>query len=195
MYRLITCLTMVVLFSGCGGEAADTASPAVTSSAPSASATNTPPEPAPRVPPLARTNSLRGARAFVTYFLELQNYALRTGQTAELRQAIAPECFMCLALPNLIESTYRGGGRIEGGQWLPTSSPVVQAPDPAQVPRGMGFFGLNIHLEPMRTTAADDSQTGDFPGSQHDRWLSVSTRWIDGHWAIDGLMGVSGQQL
>jgi hypothetical protein len=141
-------------------------------------------------------NSSAGAVAFAAYYVDVRNHALRTGDTAELTRITPPECVMCLLTPVLIESTYRAGGHIEGGLWVRTTNVFPPSNYPGgQPPKGINFLDLNIHLMPMKVIGADGKITGSCEGSHHDRGLTIDTRWEHGHWLVDGVMTIGGQQL
>lgn len=193
MNRLIVCLAVVVLVAGCSG--ARSAPPdAGKSKAPTSSPTIPPvAEPPPAMPASAKTMSVAGGRAFARYVLDVHNYALRTGETKELRGVLAPECFLCLTIPELVESAYRGGGRIAGGLWIPRSA--VEAVPSLSEPEDRGFFQVSIHLEPMTTYAAHGDAIATEDGSIQDRALMISTSWRDGQWYVEQFHGVGGQKL
>jgi hypothetical protein len=195
MSRLVACLAVLLIASACAGGNADRVPSARVSKSPHSTVrSNT--EPPPEMPRVAKANSLAGANAFASYFLEVHNYAMRTGRTDELRRVTAPECFTCLATPALIESTYRSGGRIAGGQWIPMTNVFSETNYPGgRFPKGHGFFNVSIHIQPMTTFAGHDRIIGTYAGSNHDRYLSISTSWRAGQWYVDQLIGAAGQQL
>lgn len=51
-----------------------------------------------------------------TYFIDLFNYALASGDTSEWRALTDPACEFCTRLADHIEGAYADGGHIEGGQ-------------------------------------------------------------------------------
>jgi hypothetical protein len=193
MNRLIVCLVATFLLAACGTTHPSAKPARPVSSSPSPSITPSV-EAGPAMPAVARQSTPAGAKAFAQWFLEVHNRALRTGDTAALREAIAPECFMCLAMPALIESAYRDGGRISGGEWIPTS-PVQAVPSSAGAIKGTGFFQLSIHLQPMTSFGAHHQHVTSQDGSTHDRALLIWTSWRDGRWYVSQINGVTGQQL
>lgn len=72
----------------------------------------------PTLPQVARKPTVRGARAFVVYWVDLVNYAQATGETTRLAQVSDDRCTGCFGVVEAIQSPYSRGGRIEGGEWV-----------------------------------------------------------------------------
>jgi hypothetical protein len=193
MPRLLVCFAVLLSLSGCGGDEPRTA----VSKPPPTAAPHLPP--APSMPAAAKKRTTAGSVAFARYFVAVRNHALGTGQTDQLRRLIVAECIECQATPGLIETAYRGGGRIEGGGWQirwagTPSNPPPPLPGP---PRPMQYASvdLSVHITPQIVYAGSDSAPRSYPGSNHDRSLGFGLTWRDGHWCLDQVMTFTGQLL
>jgi hypothetical protein len=69
----------------------------------------------PSMPTEATRDSDAGAEAFVRYWIEMVNFAQRTGQTNGLRKLNDVRCAGCRGMVEAIDSAYRSGGHIVGG--------------------------------------------------------------------------------
>ncbi|KRB73040.1 hypothetical protein ASE01_19895 [Nocardioides sp. Root190] len=85
------------------------------SPSPSATPTAEPKEPA--LPDAATKATEAGARAFITYYWDLINYAQVTGDVKALKKVSGPNCTGCSAGLKGISEVYREGGRVEGGEY------------------------------------------------------------------------------
>lgn len=104
--------------SGCGGTPDAGPPPSPSTTAPSASPSPT----APVMPDAARANTKAGAVAFVKFYIATFNHAQATGDVSTLKSLGAKGCVSCEALVRAIQSTYRRGGRAEGGRWIVTGA-------------------------------------------------------------------------
>jgi Family of unknown function (DUF6318) len=115
--QVAVALAGLAVISGCSSDAAPTPAPeprpSTATPAPTPSTTATPREHAPELPARAHGRSEKAIRAFVAYYIDLVNYAARTGDTRLLRKYSGNECVSCMNLVNLVEDTYNAGGRIE----------------------------------------------------------------------------------
>jgi len=86
---------------------------ATTAPAPAPSSTAT----APVMPAQAAEDSPEGAAAFVTYWVQVSNYAAATGDVTELTRISSPDCTGCQKYIDLYRDTYEAGGYFKGGDW------------------------------------------------------------------------------
>lgn len=191
MNRVIACLIASLLVAGCGGQPSTSTRATSILPAPTPSAST----PAPTMPRAARKNTPAGATAFARYFIEVRNYAITTGRTAELRKITAPECFECLDAPTLIDAVHGAGGRIEGGVWEPVRKMTLVPCSMCSGWDGRGFLQGTFHLESMRVVSAQDKVIGNYPGSYYDRGLTISTSWREGRWYVEDVSSIGGQRL
>lgn len=82
-----------------------------TSSTPTSTATPPP------MPPQASEDGPEGAAAFVSYWVEMSNYAAATGDVGELSRISDPDCSGCQSYIDLYRDTYEAGGYFKGGDW------------------------------------------------------------------------------
>lgn len=101
-------IALALVLAGCSGDPQprDPATSAPTSTA-------TPPP----MPPQASEDGPEGAAAFVSYWVEVSNYAAATGDVDELSRISDPECSGCQSYIDLYRDTYEAGGYFKGGAW------------------------------------------------------------------------------
>lgn len=79
----------------------------------------TPADAAPTPPAQAGEDSPEGAAAFVNYYIDVFNYAARTGDVEGLTELSSPDCTGCQRYIKLYRDTYAAGGYFKGGDWKP----------------------------------------------------------------------------
>jgi hypothetical protein len=77
-----------------------------------------PPVTAPVLPPAATEQTREGGAAFVLYWFAQVAYASQTGDTTALAAATHERCDHCRAMLETIESSYAGGGSLQGGSYV-----------------------------------------------------------------------------
>ena len=108
-----------LLLSGCGGDSPEPKPlPKDSKSSPSASPSATPPV----MPAAAKKKTKAGAEALVRHFLSTMRYAGGSGDTNAFAATYTQTCTRCAAITAGIEKTYRDGGSIKGGAWVPTKT-------------------------------------------------------------------------
>jgi hypothetical protein len=129
---LAATLALLLSAAACTGDDPDprdpssTWSPTGTMDLPSPTATE-PAEPTePVLPDAAKQASEDGARAFITYYWDLINYAQVTGNVKALKAASGPNCEGCDAGIDAVEQLYQTGGHIEGGDYVVQLAKVNQ---------------------------------------------------------------------
>ncbi len=125
-----------LILAGCAGGAP--ADPGAVSSAPTGSATTSPPStptptptavykpadasgpaqnvPVPVLPEVAKTETKEGAEAFAKYWFSILSYAYETGDTNALSKISKTECAFCQGLVDDIEAAWAENKWISGGQ-------------------------------------------------------------------------------
>ena len=73
---------------------------------------------APVLPPAGTERTEEGGAEFVRYWFDHVTYASRSGDTAALSEATDERCDDCRAMIETIESSYAGGGSLEGGSYV-----------------------------------------------------------------------------
>ena len=71
----------------------------------------------PAMPNKARENTPSGAATFVSYWVEVSNFASQTGDTKELKRISDGDCEGCRTYIDLYEDTYAAGGYFRGSEW------------------------------------------------------------------------------
>ena len=71
----------------------------------------------PTLPADAEGSSIRSAKAFVGYYIDLLNYAMVTGDTKTFRAAGQQNCGGCADYVDLFASTYERGGFFKSRGW------------------------------------------------------------------------------
>jgi hypothetical protein len=109
-------LGLVLGLAGCGST--HPAAPASPSSSPvtpvGTSPTTDPTANPPVMPEVARQHTKAGAKAFVTYYVDLITYAETTLKTDAVRQLSMPTCSGCLGGIHGLRKIARQGGQITG---------------------------------------------------------------------------------
>lgn len=72
---------------------------------------------APAMPPQAKERSPEGVASFVMHYVDVFNYASRTGRVEELSRLSDDSCKGCESYVDLFRSTYESGGYFRGGEW------------------------------------------------------------------------------
>ena len=112
-----TAVSGCLVLAGCGGNPTP-APPPNSSTSPTVSASATPTPPA--LPAAAKEKTKAGAIAATRHFMQAMGYAGDTGELETFRSTYLASCTRCAAITAGISSTYKRGGRLQGGQWKPT---------------------------------------------------------------------------
>jgi hypothetical protein len=114
-------LACTLTLTACTGTSNEPASqPPATTATTATKATPTEPTP-PELPTLARQKTTAGAKAFVTYYIDLLNNAWELRSGARIRQASSSRCAVCRGFVQAVEESRRRGGTHVGGDWVPVS--------------------------------------------------------------------------
>jgi hypothetical protein len=91
------------------------------------------------MPAEAKGGTPRAVEAFGRHYVAEVNFALRTGDTSQLRSLATSACGGCAAITDRIDEVYGKGGRLEGAGWIVRTSngAVGQNGRSAQVSMGM----------------------------------------------------------
>jgi hypothetical protein len=136
------------------------------------------------MPEAAKENSRAGAIAFVRHYVELQNYATRTGDTDALRRVISPKCSECLAVPDFIDKTYRAGGRIEGKGWdVLAVAFVSNAPGPTDY----DYVDATLRINEQAVFGGPTASPSVYPGNPA-RSLSLGLEHQGSSWLLSRIV-------
>jgi hypothetical protein len=137
MVALVTVVLLGGALAGCtDSEASPPETPSSSTSAPSSPPTTAKPtEPVetaaevPPVPAMALKPTKAGANSFVRYYIDLVNYARKTGNSAPLLDHAAG-CQGCSNFADLYQRTYAADGYFRGAGWsVRTSIPLDYGKD------------------------------------------------------------------
>lgn len=177
----------VGLLAGCQDDpkpkVADPTTPAPsTSGLPTTSVpttTSTPTPTGPVEPPEAALNSDSGAKAFVTYYIDVFNFAEASGDTTLLASLATDHCAACSGYVRAINKAYDGGGRIEGGQL--TLGELRDLPAAFGADKGVYALGRSTRQTVFGAdgTAIDDNPSSTFRLFAYPKWSGDA--WLM-HW-------------
>jgi hypothetical protein len=130
----------------------------------------------PTLPASAQENNGAGAEAFVRYFIELLNYAQKTGDTARLQRVSTPRCAACEGYADEINRTYAAGGHVDGG--------VLTIGNLRELPRDYGadWGAYGRGRATPQTIFRGNGTKASFDGGPFD--LYAYARWVDDRWAM-----------
>ena len=181
-------LLALVGASGCANDSAEPAPlPSQSSSATTASAT--PSETAsasgsaaaaPSMPAGARGTSAASAEVFARHYVDLINYASRTGNTRELLAASADKCKSCAAISSLVNGIYSKGGAIRSDGWKVTRLTRV-SDRPAQRPA----MNLDVTQSAEIVIADKGAKPKRFKGGRQPMTMYLVTS--EGSWVVQRL--------
>jgi hypothetical protein len=129
------------------------------------------------LPDAAKGTSEASAKAFVRHYVELVNYAMRTGDVGQLRALSAKGCRSCAAVASNVETVYADGGKLTGKGWRITalqplanqasSAPVIQA---------------GVRVNPQTKVAALDEEPEHFDGGK--QLMTFYLKRVDTAWTV-----------
>ncbi len=143
---------------------------------PTPSATPTPTATPPSLPPQASEDTPEGAAAFVSYWVEVSNYAAATGDVDELSRISDPDCSGCQSYIDLYRDTYEAGGYFRGGDWklgeLALKVGADQTFATTTVAVAAGEAKSDSDSRATRGDATSDEVTFEVSGTASDRTVS-----------------------
>ncbi len=181
---LAASLAAVALLAGCTdddpspGDATSTWTPTGTPETPTPSATAKPTEPA--LPDAATKATEAGARAFITYYWDLINYAQVTGDVKALKRVSARGCAGCLAGYEAIRRLYAGGGHIAGGEYEVAVTKLNELDGPASSYLFEGLLRADNNAQTVHKP--DGTVHRSRAGSIN---VAVATSWTDEAWRME----------
>lgn len=116
-----------VVLSGCQ---ANPEPPPIDTASSSPSPSPSPTDAAPTLPAEAQGTSEKAAKAFVRHYIDLVNFAMRTGDVHALSTLSDPGCTSCAEVIRNIEGLYADGGHLEGEGWEVRTTKVFPLADP-----------------------------------------------------------------
>jgi len=122
---LVSVVAGALLLAGCSGAEPSASPPSEPPSTTPATSARTPTPPP--LPASAQKPTKAGAVAFAHYYIDLVNFASRTGEPTRLLDVSAAGCESCRKIGRFIASVYQRGGFIHGGEWSARSYSVLRS--------------------------------------------------------------------
>ncbi|CAM3466279.1 DUF6318 family protein [Isoptericola cucumis] len=175
-----------LLVAGCGDDTPATPSPEPTATAsadasPSPSPTSTSVVVAPERPQAMDDDGPAGAEAAAVYFLELDDYIMKTGDTAEWEAMSHKSCGYCtnrLDQANLIAER---GDTFEGGEAR------IRILHTYEQDAATGIWPIDVEIKESRSTITDVKGKVVFEQPAQTSTARVETTRSDGRWVIVGV--------
>ncbi len=182
---LAASLAALALLAGCSdddpspGDPGSTSTPTGNPETPTSSATAKPTEPA--LPDAATKATEAGARAFITYYWDLINYAQVTGDVKALKRVSGPNCDRCQAGIRGINAVYSAGGHLTNADYRAT---VLSLKEVHSVSGNAYAFESRTDVSNAAHVSVDaDGKEESFRASTLTYLLYAI--WIDDHWRLD----------
>ena len=150
-----------------------------TTAAPTPSPSAEPTEPV--LPEAAKEPTEAGARAFITYYWDLINYAQVTGDVKALEKASGPNCAGCNAGITGIRERYAGGSRVVGGEHTVEIQSVTLLTSSSRTTRA---FRAEMTARHGEQTVVDSDGSQDERGAGQDQF-TVYILWVGARWRLD----------
>jgi hypothetical protein len=110
-------------------------------------------------PPSARPATIEGAEAFVRYWFDALNEAVRTGSTAELEAASSPDCQVCGNAVRTVRDGYADDATLRGGVYVVRDAEADGFWNPERP-----TLHVVLDRSPRSTVTRDGQSTGSLPG-------------------------------
>jgi Family of unknown function (DUF6318) len=150
------------------------------SSTPTTSQSASPSATPPTLPAAAKGTSAKAAKAFVRYYIDAVNFALRSGDTTALTMASGRSCSSCASVAESIAEVYRSGGKFVGRGWRVTRIKPVAGQPPSKPIMQTGIF-----VYPQNKVASADARPQHRNGGKNLMIFSLRRRadsWIVSRW-------------
>jgi Family of unknown function (DUF6318) len=151
---------------------------------PSTPPSTTPTKPTISLPPLAKRESVPGAKAFVRFYIGAINTSIDARSSALVRKYSTAECITCRGIASSMEKIRQDHGFYHGGDWIVTSvtpiplqhlnSPIMHTA--VTVTAGAWKRSPTDHL---RTIEADKM------------YVDVHLSWTKTHWIVTSIVSAS----
>ncbi|WGX95699.1 DUF6318 family protein [Nocardioides sp. L-11A] len=164
-------------------------SPTGTIDTPSPTAPPTEPE----LPGAATRADEEGARAFITYYWELINYAQVTGDVKALKAASGPNCGGCGAGMDGIRRLYKSGGHLEGGDYKVRLKKINQLN--GSNPSDIAFEAKLAASAPEQVVVEGDGSKTHNPAATITAASPLSTAVADDNTGTGGPTGAAAQPV
>lgn len=182
MRRLLVGVVLALAVAGCGGD--PKADPTPTPSSPSSSSTTPAP---PVMPDAAKADTKAGAVAFVKYYVETQNFASATGDTAALERIAASECESCQSIIGLIKKVYAAGGHIDGDGWTILKA---QRAGLASAPSNAIYVDVALRIASQSIYSTPSASPSEYPGNPR-RLMTFGLSRASSGWRVANIVATA----
>ena len=179
----VAALLAILLYAAaaaCQSNPSPAPMPSVAPSPSRSVASSTPSPMAPTMPAEARGTSAESAKAFVRYYFDQINYAMRTGDTESLDGLSTQNCVSCRAIARNVRQTYETGARIESEGWRLTVISLV----PEQ-PREHPILDLGVVQAPEVIVLPSGDPGKKYSGGKQP--MTAHLVWRHNHWIVERL--------
>jgi hypothetical protein len=129
------------------------------------------------MPAEAMGTSAASAKAFVRHYIEVVNFALKTGDVSQIRQLSEGECSSCSAVADSVSTVYGNGDRLTGKGWeVRGVSPV------ANQPRLRPIIQASVFINPQTKISDSNGKRERRPGGRKLMVFDLESR--DGQWIV-----------
>ncbi|MDO4258896.1 MAG: DUF6318 family protein [Actinomycetaceae bacterium] len=137
----------------------------------------------PELPEEAKQESAAGAEAYAKYYFALLSYALKTGDTDELKSTYNTDCKSCAQRTANIENQYKNGGWFHGeGHLIEESYPGIQLNDEERARHRWQVY-MRLHTPAYTQYYPDGSLK---PTQENRTEVLTETCWKGDAWTICG---------
>jgi hypothetical protein len=130
------------------------------------------------MPARAAKNNPSGAANFVAYWVEVSNYAARSGDVTDLSSISAKTCGGCQTYIRLYQETYAKGGYFKGSDWKISNVEVEAGKSEHLV-----FAHVDAPVGEFKRTAASKVKHG----NAEDSDLVFGVTWTGSSWRMTQL--------
>jgi hypothetical protein len=123
------------------------------------------------MPSAAQGTSAKAAKAFVRYYIDTVNFALKTGDTSALDASSAPGCRSCESVSMAISDVYAADGRLLGRGWRVTAIAAV-----ANQPRSRPILQTGVYVYPQTRIAHSGAEPEHRKGGKNLMIFSLAQR-------------------
>lgn len=182
---LAASLAALALLTGCTdddpspGDPTSTWTPTGEPETPTSSATAKPTEPP--LPDAATKATEEGARAFITYYWDLINYAQVTGDVEALKRVSGSTCRGCSRVINGISDLYTDGGHAIGGEYTLRIERITEVTTPDKAALGIEA-AIRVRNQEQTIVQGSGESARSVPATS--RYL-IYLIWVNEAWRTD----------
>lgn len=145
--------------------------------------------PEPVMPEAAKEQTFEGAKAFLEYWVEANNYAIQTGKNSMVKQAVSPKWSSEQDLYDNTREVY-----VEGG-WFKNGLVKMEIPDEGFNVEANNSYDIIVYYSeaPGTIYKSDGTEQESFPSFNETHQPTISTLvYENGHWVYESSSGIPG---